>query len=217
MSAEAGREARRAAAAFPPRDRIDHREVKAAVAAVDELLAREADARAGVEAAEGALVAARAVDRDALAAAIRAGGEDPGDSVVAGVAADLEAARRLHGATEAAVGSAYVDLVAVMEEHRRAWAGRLNRRVEERRVRLAKAVEALADAQEDYAATMGLRAWAERFPTIKAPRVAWRLEGLASPNGDGYSAAAVLVALREAARDPAAEPALDVVPAVVSG
>lgn len=203
MSAETVRDARRAQAAFPDRERIDHREVKAAVQAVDDLLARETDARAAVEAAEGALAAARALDRDALATAIRAGQEDPGDSAVTGASAELEGARRLHGATEAAVAGAWFDLVTVMEEHRRAWAGRLNRRVEERRARLAKAVEALADVQADYSATLSLRAWAAAFPTTKAPVVGARLEGLRSVNGDDYTFAAVLTAMREAVREPA--------------
>jgi hypothetical protein len=141
---------------------------------------------------------ARAIeaDRRALAKALRAGGEDPGDKTVEKIDKDLANTRRQIESLEIAIYDAEADLVAIVDEHQAEWLANTDDEIEVVAQEYLVAVDALEAAREKLTASVGLKRFLYSFPEHGYTSGHWKVFGLIGQNGDPFDWMQVVAALR---------------------
>jgi hypothetical protein len=172
--------------------------------AVDELRRLEADLRAArtqmrdLEASRRKVVEA---DRDALAAAIRAGKPDPGQKATTDHAAKLAETTRRAAALKTAVVSQERELTALLRQHAGEMAGRHAAEAAATRKRAAAALAELRAAAEVATQAEALSRWSRQVQANGRGHYSARAQrslgktGLAMANGEGFTVVALLDAV----------------------
>lgn len=217
---------RRQVGRLPAAEAVDAPKVAELIGELRRLVVEHDRAQRDEEQLRAAHHAAEKADREALADAMRAGEADPGSRSVEKAAKRLADARRRREALGRAAEKSYGELAEVVREHRAAWlAGLVDRQARERRV-FAEKLDELEAAYSALAGSVGLERWVAGFPEAKLAPAAMTVDGLRSPNGDDYPAAAVFAGFRgfladreperQAELDRSADADRDVEPAVVA-
>lgn len=148
--------------------------------------------------------------------AVREGKPDPGTKASDKLARDVAAQELAVDAHLRARDQARAEMADAIEEHRVEWQGAIDDDLAAARERYLAAVEALADAHADMAATANVRSWAATFPNSKWAPIGFmrRLDRLPARGGEAVDIETALDALRELGTPPAppARPAQQHVP-----
>jgi hypothetical protein len=156
------------------------------------------------------LLAARdqaiADDRDRLATALIDGKKAPSADAIAKLDEQIAQVERRLDALIIGLNRLERDALAVVERHRGEWITATDEQIEADRRAYRDTVEAMGDAHDRLARSLGLRGWLDDFPSAKAGLGGRKtmVAGLKRPSGDMFPFEAVRAALLE---DAAPEPA----------
>ena len=184
---------------------IDQREVSKAAKQYRDLRERHRVESQNLVEAEHERDAAVIEDRDAYAAAIRAGRKDPGQLKTSKATEKVEAKRREVEALEAAATDAHNELVKEIEQHREAWSAKVAERIDERRAAVRSAIDAVVAANQALRDDLALSSWLDGFPDARYRAGTGAVPALRSANGDPFAFEQVVSALRETI-DPPEQP-----------
>jgi len=201
------------ALSLPPVEHLPKPVAKAAAEHVA-LVAREQSAATALLALENARRSAVDADRDAYAAALRAGKADPGTPKTVEYDAEIVKAHRLVEGLTTAVASSTDEVLAAVARARPTWQADTARAEVEARTRYLEAIDALDRARTCLVEARSVGAWLEgpadsRYKTWSPP-----VRGLPAPHGGPTNFGDVIAALTAdlpAAPAPTAAPALPVV------
>jgi hypothetical protein len=142
---------------------------------------------------------ARAVeaDRRALAKALRAGGDDPGDSAVEKIDKDMANTRRQVEALEIAIEEAEQELIGVVDENQAAWIENVEDEIAGVSQDYLAAVDALEAARERLSSSVGLKRFLHTFPEHGYTSGHWPVFGLIARSGEPFNWDEVVEALRK--------------------
>jgi hypothetical protein len=192
---------------LPPPDRL-WAELKEPAAEYRKLIGDRQAAYHRLSSLEDQRTKAIDADRRALAKALREGGEDPGDTAVEKIDADMAACRRLIESLELAIDEAESDLMGVVDEHQPAWVKEVDAEVDADAQEYLAAVEHVEAMRTKLAETVALKRFLNTFPEHGYNSSHWPVWGLLARHGDPYRWDEVIDALRkdaEVARKPATE------------
>ena len=188
----------------PPADIVGDKKVAAALAEYARLIAARDAEYATLRRLEDERMRAVEADQQALADAIRAKKDDPGEEATRKADQAILACRRKAEALAIAVSDAGRDLTATVDRQRDAWGAKLEERTAEGRAELGAAVDSLVAAHAKLGETLALRAWLSTFPD----RIRWpvsylgHVPALRSRSNEPPAFEAVVAGLRELARPP---------------
>ena len=194
---------------LPPVDAVWD-ELKAPIKEYRKLVADRHAAQSRLGALENQRNRAIESDRQALARALREGGDDPGDQAVEKIDKDLALTRRLIESLEIAIYDAEADLIGIVDEHQVEWLSNVDDEIEVVAEEYLAAVRALEAAREKLTASVGLKRFLNTFPDHGYNAGHWPVFGLIARNGDPFMWGDVIEALRkdaEVAKTPKKEPA----------
>lgn len=138
-------------------------------------------------------------DREAYAAALRAGKDEPSKRAVTPVADRLEQIGRRIDAIDLALDGAFAELVEVARAHRGEWTKRAGADTATRRQAATDAVVAAGVALAAYSEAASREGFALEFPErTKLGGGETFVRGLTSPNGSPYAAGEVIAAVAAA-------------------
>ena len=193
----------------PPVSAITDRKIAEVITEYEKLRAKRDAEYEALYALEDKRADAVAADRKALAGALRANRDDPGDAHTRKLDAEILATKRRAEALDVAVGDASDEALAVIERQRAPWSAALEKREREARVEMAKAVDALAEARDVIAETKALQKWLDLIPRSALwPQGGYltNVPALRGQNGAPLYFGAVVDALRELAEPPEPNP-----------
>jgi hypothetical protein len=144
-------------------------------------------------------------DKQALSKWLRdQSGPEPKANAAEKVAKEIEACKRRYDALDLALDTAGVELIDLVDEHRKEWLEEVEVSLEASRGRYEEAVEALHEARVAMSREFALRRWITQFPDVVSFRtVVPVVRTLPSLNGDPYLWDQVRAALIEDANPPA--------------
>ena len=146
---------------------------------------------------------AEQADRDAFAAALRSGSDDPGTGAVEQADRAIASSRRRVEALEQAVADSRRALLSTIEAERPRWSDHLQAEATQAAATFASAVEALAAAHDRLTEATTVNNWLRSWsPTarLKPPVVTGRVQALISRNGSAEPWPTVVAALRDHAQ-----------------
>ena len=150
---------------LPPR--IDPRGVAEAAKAYTDLRERHRVEQQNLTELEHQRDGARLADEQAHADAIRHGKPDPGAKLTAKAEQAVAAKGREVAALKIAATDAHAELLAVVDEHRPAWAAKVAEQIEQRRAAVCEAVDALERAHRELREDSALSTWLDGFPEAR--------------------------------------------------
>lgn len=191
----------------PPEHLVTHDIVRERIADYSQLTTASLEAGAALTRLNHEHSAALTHEQTQRIDAIRDGAPEPKTTASDKLARDIAVQTRTLEATDEARDQARAELTEAITTNREAWADQLEHDVQSARDRLAATIDALEAAHTHLAETLCLKTWAQEFPD----RARWnptgyaaRLEKMQTYNGEAVAVVAVLDALRQITKPPAA-------------